>query len=181
MRIALPTGGLGLCNAVYVDDVVSALTLAADSDAAVGETFLISGSSPVTWREFYGAFETMLDKKAVVELDDAQLRIEELRQKKSKSLVPRIRRALVRRFLSDSVKIALKRNYESLNRLPANGGDAELPLFLPDGLQRALYTSKTHVRIDKARELLRYRPAFDLNSGMARTAEWARRANLLSV
>ena len=57
MRIALPEGGLGLCNAVYVDDVVSALTLAAERDAAVGETFLISGSSPVTWREFYGAFE----------------------------------------------------------------------------------------------------------------------------
>ena len=30
MRIALPATGLGLCNAVYVDDVVSALLLAAE-------------------------------------------------------------------------------------------------------------------------------------------------------
>ena len=82
MRIALPAGGLGLCNAVYVDDVVSALTLAAERDAAVGEAFLISGSAPVTWREFYAAFEKMLGKKAVVDLDDAQLRIEERRQQK---------------------------------------------------------------------------------------------------
>ena len=43
MRVALPAGGLGVCNDVYVDDVVSALILAAQCDAAVGEKFLISG------------------------------------------------------------------------------------------------------------------------------------------
>lgn len=87
MRIALPAGGLGLCNAVYVDDVASAAILAAEHDAAIGKSFLISGSSPTTWGDFYGAYERMLDKKAVVYLDDAQEQLEARRQRKSRSLI----------------------------------------------------------------------------------------------
>src|SRR5262249_41412959 len=43
----------GLCNAVYIDDVVDGLILAALSPAAVGERFIISGPQPVTWTTFY--------------------------------------------------------------------------------------------------------------------------------
>lgn len=175
MRIALPMGGRGLCNAVYVDDVVSALMLAAQREEAVGQAFLISGSKPVTWREFYGAFESMLHKEAVVNLDDAQLRLEERRRRKDHSFVRRVRRALVRRFVPGVLKTALKQ------RLHAGSSDAEPPLFLPEGLQRDLYASQTYIRIDKARKMLGYAPAFDLDKGMACTAEWAREAKLLSI
>jgi nucleoside-diphosphate-sugar epimerase len=51
--VVLPDPGEGICNAVYVDDVVSALLLAATCPEAVGERFLISGAPPVTWGEFY--------------------------------------------------------------------------------------------------------------------------------
>lgn len=37
---------------VFVDDVATAVLLAAERDAAVGEEFLVSGSAPVTWRDF---------------------------------------------------------------------------------------------------------------------------------
>ena len=47
-RIVLIDGGTGLCNAVYVDDVVAGLMLAATRSEAVGEKILISGSEPVT-------------------------------------------------------------------------------------------------------------------------------------
>jgi nucleoside-diphosphate-sugar epimerase len=173
MRIALPAGGLGLCNAVYVDDVVSALTLAAERDAAVGEAFLISGLEPVTWRRFYGAFEDMLHKKAIVDLDDAQLQLEKRRRQEDRSFIRRARRAFVRRFVPDAVKAAFKQ------RLRAGVSDADPPLFLPEGLQRDLYASRTHIRIDKARKRLGYNPAFDLDDGMALTAKWARGADLL--
>lgn len=174
MRIALPAGGLGLCNAVYVDDVVSALTLAAECDAAVGEAFLISGPAPVTWREYYGAFENMLQKKAVIDLDDTQLQLEQRRREENRSLFRRVRRALARRFIPGAVKAVLKR------MLHAGASEAQPPLFLPEGLQRTLYASRTHIGITKARRILGYNPAFDLDKGMACTAEWARGAKLLS-
>ncbi len=38
--------------------------------------------------------------------------------------------------------------------------------------------AKTIVRIDKAKKLLGYQPAFDFEAGMAVTEQWARWANL---
>lgn len=51
-RFALADDGAGACNAVYVDDVVQAAFLAAVADDAVGQTFLVSGLEPVTWKEY---------------------------------------------------------------------------------------------------------------------------------
>jgi nucleoside-diphosphate-sugar epimerase len=204
MRIVLPAGGL--CNAVYVDDVVSALILSAECDAAVGEAFLISGSSPTTWRQFYGAYEKIVDKEAIIKFDDERVSFEERRRRKSQSLTYQLYRAMAKRpelrqrllnlpphgwllkgvgqFLPRAAKAVLKRSYESLWELPSDASEdtshAERPLFLPDKWLRTLYASKTHVRIEKARKKLGYNPEFDLDEGMARTAEWARWANLLS-
>jgi predicted dehydrogenase/nucleoside-diphosphate-sugar epimerase len=49
----------GVCNAVYVDDVVSAALLAATVPEASGERFLISGA-PTSWGAFYDAFREMV-------------------------------------------------------------------------------------------------------------------------
>jgi nucleoside-diphosphate-sugar epimerase len=176
MRIVLPNGGRGLCNAVYVDDVVRALLLAADSDAALGEKFLISGASPVTWREFYAAHEKMLGKTAVVDLDEEQLRLS--RGRGSSPL--RWLRAGARRLLPGRLKTALKKGAGLLRQPRTQPPDGEPPLFLPEGLLRAVYASQAHIRMDKARRILGYEPAIDLDEGMARTAVWAREANLLT-
>ncbi len=200
-RIVLPAHGAGLCNAVYVDDVVAASMLAVESDAAVGEAFLISGASPTTWREFYGAYEKMLGKQAMLDLDDKQVRIEERLQRKRNSLYGKLRRELARRpgtrqyllslppqswlvaatqWLPGSAQAALKGYYRSLWQQQIQSGSS-LPLHLTDAGTRALYSARTRVRVDKARNQLGYKPAFDLDHGMALTGEWARWANLVSA
>lgn len=67
-RVILVDGGRGLCNAVYVDDVVQAMLLAAVRDEAVGEEFLIAGPEPVTWKEFLGRHAELLGTDCTVEL-----------------------------------------------------------------------------------------------------------------
>lgn len=54
---ALPTASApaGVCNAVYVDDVVNAAMLAASVPEGAGGRFLVSGD-PTTWGAFYDAF-----------------------------------------------------------------------------------------------------------------------------
>src|SRR6185295_17202415 len=52
-RVILVNGGEGLANLVYVDDVVTGMILAAITDAANGESFILSGPEPTTWRAFY--------------------------------------------------------------------------------------------------------------------------------
>ena len=48
-------------------------------------------------------------------------------------------------------------------------------------LDAKFYKTRARVRIDKAKRLLGYKPAFDLEAGMKRTEEWARWANLLDA
>jgi predicted dehydrogenase/nucleoside-diphosphate-sugar epimerase len=58
---ALPTASQpsGICNAVFVDDVVSAAIRAATVSGANGERFLISGA-PTSWGAFYDAFREIV-------------------------------------------------------------------------------------------------------------------------
>jgi nucleoside-diphosphate-sugar epimerase len=203
-QVVLPLNGRGLCNAVYVDDVISALMLAAENEAAVGETFLISGAAPVTWGEFYGAYEKMMKKPAVIEMPDTSIRAEKARRKKNQSLFQRTLGALAKRpalrrelmsippqswllrggqnmlpLLPASAQTVLKRKYEALWKLPSSDGTDSPDLYLPDDETRRLYSAMTRVRIDKARDMLGYKPAFDLEGGMALTENWARWARLI--
>ena len=71
-RLVLVDGGSGTCNAVYIDDVVTALLLAAVRDEAAGQRLLVSGPEHPTWAEFFGCFERMLGRPATVNLTEAQ-------------------------------------------------------------------------------------------------------------
>ncbi len=72
----LVDAGAPPCNAVYVDDVVSALCLAASRPEAVGEAFLISAAAPVTWRDFFGAYAAMLGGAALLPVSAGRARAE---------------------------------------------------------------------------------------------------------
>lgn len=47
-------GGRGVCNSIYIDNLVAAIRLAAVHPAAAGEAFLVGDAETVTWREFLG-------------------------------------------------------------------------------------------------------------------------------
>jgi predicted dehydrogenase/nucleoside-diphosphate-sugar epimerase len=117
----LPSGDQGVCNAVHLDDVVSALMLAATAPDAAGRRFLISGAEPVTWGEFYDAYRSMLPAGKV------------------------------------------------------GGGGTPLQDW-----ERGTYESRAAVRIDAARQVLGFEPAYDLKLGMATVRDWADEQGLLS-
>lgn len=54
-RMVLVDGGTGVCNSLYVDNLVEAMLLTTERDGAVGEVFHISDASPVTWKEYIEA------------------------------------------------------------------------------------------------------------------------------
>jgi predicted dehydrogenase/nucleoside-diphosphate-sugar epimerase len=175
-RVVLPDNGDGLCNAVYVDDVVNGLILAAiASDNVIGERFLISSEQPITWLEFFTAYEKILNVKSVILMP-----IEKILQLISKrpdvllevdprrfmelSLI-RIFRKLLRPFIPKSFRKKIRQN------LP-------LPLHLPTMQRLNLYRAKTYVKIDKAKKLLGYEPKFSFEEGMEITAYYIKWANL---
>jgi nucleoside-diphosphate-sugar epimerase len=171
--VGLPHGGI--CNAVYVDDVITAALLAADQDSAVGDTFIISGPQPTTWREFYTAYARMLDKDAVIELGNTEL--EFLRSPIAKSA--RFLKRLIDEFCECVPKVNQLKNAPNSISSALPSFMAASSIYVHDGFWANVYASKSRVRIDKARTTLGYNPTFGLVEGMRRTSEWARSANLL--
>lgn len=57
---ALPAGeDGGVCNAVYVDDLVDAVLLAAVREAAAGQRFLVGNGEPLGWGRFFDAIRAL--------------------------------------------------------------------------------------------------------------------------
>jgi nucleoside-diphosphate-sugar epimerase len=204
-RQILVDGGDGFGNAVYVDDLVSAMLLAAVRPEAVGEAFLISGEEPVTWRELYGRFEQMLGSvRRTVDMTAAEalahwkrwkraqphavgeaLRILK-REQPIRERIERTRegvwlRELASNVLPESVQQKIKAGLGSRPpaRVVAGNEGAELPIHPLTPEMIGFLKPRTRVRIDKAKRLLGYRPAFDFATGMDLTEQWARWANLL--
>jgi nucleoside-diphosphate-sugar epimerase len=191
-RVIMINDGAGLCNPVYIDDVVSAMIAAASSDAAHRQAFLVSGDSPVTWREFFRRYERMIAASATIAMTPEQARahfascepkgfvadtVRVLRREAYK------RETLIRERLSPSRagRIALELAERSA-LLPAarsaSSADDGPPIHPLPPSKIAMFAAQARFRIDKAAKLLGYRPAFDLDRGMAITEEWARWARI---
>src|SRR3954467_3632109 len=61
-QMVLPAGGHGRIGPVYVDNLVDGVTLAAASEAAVGEIFTIADGTAVEIGDFFGFYARMLGK-----------------------------------------------------------------------------------------------------------------------
>jgi nucleoside-diphosphate-sugar epimerase len=202
-RVILVNCGDGLANHVYVDDLVSAMLLAAVAPQAVGEAFLISAAEPTTWREMYGAFERMLGGSRTVAMSREEARLFWRRRPRTRvasevlaavrgdvALRQRLlgtREALVLREIASGwlpeswqqrIKARIGMGSAALRPPPSHSaGEAPIRPLSPDLID--FFAARTRVRIDKAASVLGYQPAFDLARGMELTEQWARWANLL--
>lgn len=197
-RMILVDGGQGICNAVYVDDAVTALLLAATSPRARGERFLISGAEHPAWAEFFGGFARMLeaeDRLVPMTASEARALWDASRRRpwlagealgllrRDKTLRKRLlatREGLWLRTIAERLAPGRVRAAERWAE-PAVAEDAAPvePSLGPMRPWLVEYLSKrARVRIDKARDLLGYRPEFGLAAGLALTEAWARWAGL---
>jgi nucleoside-diphosphate-sugar epimerase len=196
-RIPLVDGGAGVCNALFVDDLVTALLLAATSDSAVGECFLVSGPEHPTWAAFFRSFERMLGVERLVPMS-ASSAVALWRSRKRTWLLPEAMRAirhdtiLRTRLLATREGLVVRRIAERVlpesfyapqrwsdERAALSVPPADPPLvpFRPEVVR--FLASRARVHSTKARELLGYRPAFGLDDGMRLTEAWARWEGLL--
>lgn len=193
-QVGLLNSGAGICNPVYVDDVVQALLLAATSPHANGQRLLISGPDAITWHDFYTAFESALGVQAAIPIHSSEVQ----------SPVPSWVKRLLRRFL-DPMKLKALRRFSIFNQaylttrfiIPrglwlwlqsqVKGtntplGDptplqrfeqllqtSEKPIILPFPAQLPLYQNRAIVSSHKAQQLLGYQPQYRFEQGMIPT------------
>lgn len=162
-RVVLINGGEGLCNAVYVDDVVDAMLLAATRPEAPGEVFLVSGNERVTWKEFYGAYERMLGASATINMTAEEARA----RAREEAAVERTRQLMLGRLGEQGFK--------------ASASPTAQPFRVPSEHMIGFFAARTHAAIEKAQRLLGYQPRFDLQEGMRLTESWARWAGMIPL
>ncbi len=195
--VVLVNGGEGTCNSVYVDDVVQAIVCALHADSGRGERFLVSGPSPDRWKGFYGAYEEMLGFTSTISMSLDELLEKRKRADKAARTLPQLA-ALLRDPALFKKVAALPVVQTVKSRLPRatiDGAKGMLlgastkntraaiparPVHIVAALDARFQASTAVASIDKAARLLDYRPRYDLKRGMARTAQWASWANLLS-
>ncbi len=169
-QLVLANESEGVCNPVYIDDLVSAILLAALNKSAIGERFLVSGPDYVPWKKFYAAYADIVGKQTFVfESEEQILHSNRLTLKeKLRSLL----RPIVHKFISQKMKHRLLGLLSTMKR------EAGPVISRPNAQELQLYKSKTRVCIDKAKNLLGYNPEYPFDKGMQATAHYIRWAFL---
>jgi len=161
--MTLINGGNGICNSLYIDNLVSAIWRAAQTETAAGQVFVISDGEKVTWRQ-------MIEGHAVA-MKDCRLPLPDATAEK-------MARGVLERF-PNGVRGAVLRPGVGQSYMKTNGAVAPAPtpvaptpvIPLSDHDTR-LYTCNVAFSIDKARKVLGYQPEIGFPEGIRRTGEW---------
>ena len=179
--VVLPDKGEGICAAVYVDDVVDAMIIAAVNPAAVGQRFLVSGPEPVTWAAFYEALAEAAGARPPNYLPFEAIRQANTRVAKMRRIITDpaglVRRAvnigLVRKVFRTGLKalpsqIGKKISEQLYGPTSRRRGHVHMP-----SLDHARWLSSRYtISSAKARREIGYRPQIDLRNGMLETTRF---------
>ena len=199
--VPLIDGGRGACNTTYVDNLVDAVFLSLDTDAASGGTFFITDGEAITWGDFIRAHAAMLGlSEPLPEISSEQVlayykqqpgllagswkaSAQVLRSRQFRELLLQV--PLTKRILSGvwgwMESLTEDRRQKLRSRLgvrrTAQAAPAGPPL--PDPVDFATQTGTVYFRIDKAREVLGYEPRVLFRQGIALVEQWMHHANYL--
>ena len=197
-KVVLVNGGNGNSNAVYIDDVIQAMILAARRGDVPPDMFIIRGPDNVTWRQFYDAYEKMLGTDSLVNMTLKE--VESYNRRQQRVAVQRILPYALGALKRDSgfkdlarqlplLKPAWKAYKQRFGAAAASRATSAAPAKSAASMDRPLYAlpkmmwgyyaSQTDYKIDHARQALGYEPGYDLAKGMALTGQWAGWAGLI--
>jgi nucleoside-diphosphate-sugar epimerase len=178
----LTEGGEGICNSVYVDNLVQAMWQAAISGGVANQDFLITDGEPVTWWDLYSAVAeavgvdmasvSLIRGRTVTELTRAARRREVI----EKVVGNQLARA-ARQIMPSGVVEMIKQKW-NITQLQARNGTRLEPdrQALPTVDREIVSLQQCHyvLPIIKAKELLGYAPEVTFSEGCHRTTEWLR-------
>jgi nucleoside-diphosphate-sugar epimerase len=154
----------GLCNPVYIDDLVKSLFLTINSDEAIGEVFIISGENPITWNQYFLEYIQLTDSPSPKTISQKRRRLNFMF-----SSLLRTNISFLRKFFEPQIQdiyhyIKERKPYFTckIEHLIRGGiKDNEVKMF----------SQKNTFSIRKAQEVLGYTP-ISFKDGMTITSEW---------
>jgi predicted dehydrogenase/nucleoside-diphosphate-sugar epimerase len=185
-EVILPDEGKGICNAVYIDDLIDGFMLLATNPAAIGQRFVMSGPTPVTWGGFFETFASALGTarptywptEKISASNSGIIRDVKMVLSNPKRIVQIVVRwNPARRALQAGLDGLPKKLRDVVSRYYFGSGERTFGhVFIPDPQTLSLYRSKATIDSDKARRLLGYQPRFEFATGMnltRRYLDWA--------
>jgi nucleoside-diphosphate-sugar epimerase len=156
----------GICNLVYVDDVVKAVLLSLQNERAIGQTFIVNGEERPTWSEYFHALNDALGLPPLRPASAMRSRVKAGLmmpvRKTGKFLLKRFQPTVLRVYQRSNLAKTLMRHTETAIK------------NAPTTAEFDLYSLRVSYESQKAREMLAYRPAFSMRDGIELSVAWLR-------
>lgn len=174
--------GRGMCNAVYVGNVVDLCLTCLTNPKADQEAFIAADGEQSTWYDFYSPLMRLLnmnpDRVPSIPLCDGVGRKIRLAWKKH---LLSINESLCRKI--DETEKTDKLKAKLLYRLPRKSFRMlrkmvtyRLPVMAPD--QFAIYSQHTPINVTKNEQVLGFKPRYTLRQSQEITLNWLKQSNL---
>lgn len=199
----LPDLEQGLCNAVYVDDVVEAVLLCLKMEKCLCGPFLISGSEPVKWGEFLKGHaknpaDVTLERMSAEELAEFLPKGPVAEPLTLRTILPQsfryhlkgvllefpgfkliYRKLGILRWLNQRSRqiVGAPKQQVMIKEKPQMQAAEKINKVYPGREHIPLFQSRTSISIEKASKELGYKPKFNLDSGTKLTRSWLEWAN----
>lgn len=166
--------GEGVCNTVYVDNLVHAIACAILTEGAAGKAFLIGDREEVTWRLFLLAIARHLglDEEAFASIEAAEVPLEKDNPLNRITLSPLYGR--ISRQIPDRLRLPLKQALAALKAPPPPNSWVR-PIEPRPRLgseMMLLQRNQWHLPTQRAESVLGYTPPFTFEEGMRRSLAW---------
>lgn len=155
----------GIANLIYVDDLVRAIFLCLQNEAAVGQTFNVNGPGRLTWNHYFAELNGSLGLPPLAEVSSTKSQL----RTRCMDVVGKVADAVLDRFEDQLMAIYLKGGFASRVMKKIKGELDATPTVkeLNDLFGRQVYFVD-----QKARDLIGYVPEFDLDRGLRLTLAW---------
>jgi nucleoside-diphosphate-sugar epimerase len=171
--------GRGICNSIYVDNLVQAIYLAARAPRADGQTFLVGDAETLSWAQLYAPIADALG----FDLDEVpNLEYVKPPRLNWNRLISRVRtsdgvarhlRTIVPKRLRRAIRAALSQETPPLSPWADSAQSRTRPLQPQATLEMALLYHCTYkLPHTKAQQILGYEPIVPFAEGCRRTLGW---------
>ena len=181
-KFAWVENGNGICNAVYVGNVVDMCIKCCTEPGADHQAFIAKDDEAMTWRAFYGQYMTMIGKRPEdypsVPLKDGVIRKSRLAfrtylQKRMKELMDKYE---AKKASSPKMALWMYKAPRKIMRLTRNWVMKNLPEKGAE--EMAIYSQTKAIDVKKNKEVLHFEPRYTVEKGMALTKDWLGQTDL---